>query len=165
MSDDEFPTPAGLAKAIAGEDQDLAYIQALMPVIGDFVRLAQLATNGNIEEVPRLVESPRDFYQNLIVENRSALVGYLMVRSLHESMSRPSKKDPLEHAKFVLELVKYEDTMSKIGGGGGPATTPVETTSATDELLSRVDGDSEAVEDGQAAGGGETGSGEGVHDE
>lgn len=143
---DEFPTTSELAKVVAGEDRDLAYVQALMPLIGDFVRLAQLATNGKVEDVPALVERPRDFYSNLIGKNRSALLGYLMVRSLHEAMNRPSKKDPLEHAKFLLDLVKHHDVIEKLGKHGGeiPGTAD-EAQSATDELLRELEGRSDSA--------------------
>ena len=40
MSEDQGPSLEKLRRAVAGEDQDLLYINALMPVIGDFVRLA-----------------------------------------------------------------------------------------------------------------------------
>lgn len=136
MSEDQGPSLEKLRRAVAGEDQDLLYINALMPVIGDFVRLAQLATNGDVTDVPRLVQNPKDFYQNLVSETRSALMGYMMVRSLNEFMTKESKKDPLEHGKFLLEIVKYHDAIRELEPH---AKRVEETASVTDQLLRDVE--------------------------
>jgi len=96
-----------------GEEQDLQYLQGLMPVLGDFVWLAQLATNGDPEKLAHFVDNPASFSRNLLFDDRSRLLDYMKVRALRGYLQSPSKKDPLEHGKFLVELIKLEKELGK----------------------------------------------------
>lgn len=115
----ELPLDPVSEVTIHGEEQDLAYLQKLMPVLGDFVWLTQLATQGNIDDVAHFVDNPASFSRNLLFDDRSRLLDYMKIRALRNYLAAPSKKDPLEHGKFLVELMKLERELERERRGPG----------------------------------------------
>jgi len=89
--------------------EDSAFVEQLLPVIGDMVYLVRMATDGDPSKVSDLIQNPRSFWPGLVRGNHGALLGYMLTRSMREYMTRESNADPLDHGKFMLKLLEYAE--------------------------------------------------------
>lgn len=117
------------------------YLEVLAPTIKQFIGLVQLATLGNATSVAELLEKPGNFMQNLLIEDRGALMGYIDARSLHEVMTKESTKDPLEWAKLMVDVEKVNNAKGKTDGSG----TPRQAEEAEYQLISELDAERKKV--------------------
>ena len=148
-------------KESAGELRDLVpdgadaseFEKALSPLIHDMVGLVQIATLGEVARVKDLIKHPGDFLEKIMKEDQGRLLAYLQVRGFYEIATRESNKDPLEWAKFQLEVTKYLDLKAAgggygAGGNGRPASPSGEVAVFSNELLREVAPDSEETGSG-----------------
>ncbi len=115
----------------------------LMPVIGNLVQLAQIATQGDSALLPHMVETPGKFYHNLMADHQDALKGMMMLKSLHKVLTEESDKDPLEHQKFLLDMMKHQKEDS-----GKSENSGVNAQSTSSQLISDMDGPGKKPESG-----------------
>ncbi len=111
------PGPAKMAELLGCEPSQAPFVQAMMPMIGHLVHIAQLATGGDVGKVAELVARPQDFYKNLFKDHRSDLIGMMHAKSLGIYLTQESRKDPLEHGKLAVELHKLmkEEAQGDVG--------------------------------------------------
>ena len=132
-----------LAKTLSDAPEE--YAAVLEPVMQQFIGLIQIATAGNVKSVQELLEKPGNFMQKLLQEDKSLLSGYLEARALHEVLSRPSTKDPLEWARLLKELIVYSES-KKITDSGprglDESGSPKEAAVYHNELIQEVDDNS-----------------------
>ena len=105
-----------LAKTLDAAPKE--YADVLEPTLQQFIGLVQIATGGNVKSVQELLEKPGNFMQKLLQEDKSLLSGYLEARALHEVLSRPSTRDPIEWAKLLKELIVYQESKKIIADAG-----------------------------------------------
>jgi len=129
-----------LAKTLS--DSPKAYGDALEATMQQFIGLVQIATAGKVESVQELLEKPGNFMQKLLQEDKSMLSGYLEARALHEVLSRPSTKDPLEWARLLKDLIVYQESKRIAGdpglGGLDEGSGPKEAAVYRNELIQEV---------------------------
>ncbi len=126
------------------------YEAALEPVFDSVLGLVQIVTQGDPEKVKKLTKNPGQFFDKLMEDENGLLRGFLLARAMHEVVSRPSTKDPLEWAKFVLDVMKMNradvQVPVKTPGGEihlGPKRSPE---SVTDQILQGLDYTREGTE-------------------
>lgn len=129
-----------LAKTLS--DSPKAYGDALEATMQQFIGLVQIATAGKVESVQELLEKPGNFMQKLLQEDKSLLSGYLEARALHEVLSRPSTKDPLEWARLLKDLIVYQESKKFIADAGpgrfDEGSSPGEAAVYKNELIQEV---------------------------
>ncbi len=132
-----------LGELATRQGREAEYEEALKPVFNSVLGLVQIVTKGDPEKVRKLTQNPGQFFDKLMEDEHGLLRGFLLARAMHEVVSRPSSKDPLEWAKFVMDLMatsKADVQMPiKTKGGDvhlGPKRAPE---TVTDQILSGLD--------------------------
>jgi len=96
-----------------GSVEELAKLQGreqetkdqLQPVFDSVLGLVQIVTKGDPDKVRKLTRNPGRFFETLMEDEGGALRGFLLARAMHEVVNKPSKKDPLEWARFIIDVM------------------------------------------------------------
>lgn len=125
------------------QGKERAYEEELRPVFDSVLGMVQIVTGGDPEKTKDLIKQPGLFFEKLIEDEEGLLRGFLMARAMHEVVSRPSKRDPLEWGKFMLDIMAMSKGRSVLipeAVEGKIVRESKRTTSeVVDELLQRVD--------------------------
>lgn len=145
-----------LGELATRQGREAEYEEALAPVFDSVLGLVQIVTQGDPKEVKKLTKNPGQFFDKLMEDEHGLLRGFLLARAMHEVVSRPSTKDPLEWARFVMDVMKMSradvQVPVKTPGGEvhlGPKRSPQ---SVTDEILRGLDHTSEGTEEEERTG-------------
>ena len=133
-------TVTDLARSQGNEKQ---YEDALKPVFDSVLGLVQIVTAGDPRKVKHLMRDPSMFFERLIEDEAGLLRGFLMSRAMHEVVTRPSRKDPLEWAKFMMDVMAHSkenrvQLVEKANEEKRQNGAKREASDVVDELLSRV---------------------------
>jgi hypothetical protein len=109
---------AALLDMARSEGRDRQYEEALKPVFDSVLGLVQIVTGGDPQKVTGLISQPGQFFERLIEDEAGLLRGFLMARAMHEISTRPSRKDPLEWAKFMVEIMNVSAGMKGLAHKG-----------------------------------------------
>lgn len=127
---------------ISTKDQE--FERELKPIFDSVLGLVQIATGGDPNQVHDLVKDPNLFFDKLVGDENGLLRGFIMARAMHEVVTRPSKKDPLDWAKLMLDVVAIskEKTVVIPERVEGRVVPPSERTTqdVIDQFIPRVEG-------------------------
>lgn len=132
-----------LQELAARAGREAEYEKEMKPIFDSVLGMVQIVTGGDHNRIQSLVAEPNKFFEKLIQDDAGLLRGFLMARAMHEVATRPSRRDPLEWGKFLLDIMSMSKESVVIPERVEGEVVPGRTGTTEDVLrqfLPRVDG-------------------------